>query len=216
VRGGWLFDAVESSRRLHRKEWSRPRRRKATLLLVAVSLAVLGALAGCATMPVDHGIPNLRQVTPHAWRSGQPTTAEQWGYLRGLGVATVIKLDCNDEGNGNNDRGAEAVGMTVYRLCLHPRTDGFPPLEMFRGPSDEELRALDWLARAIAADVTYPVLWHCVNGRERTGLLAGMVVRYRYGWTRGEAYRYMLDKGFRPLAVGAARAWRRWNLEVHR
>jgi hypothetical protein len=182
------------------------------LLALAVVL-----LSGCATMPSTYGIENLRQVTPHAWRAGQPTTAEQWGYLRGLGVVTVLKLDCDNEGGGDDDRGADAAGMTVWRMCLHPRTDGFPPFEMFRGPSDDELRALDWIARAIAdRDVKPHVLWHCVNGRERTGLLAGMVVRYRYGWTRGQAYRYMLDTGFRPLAVGAARAWRRWNMEVYR
>lgn len=187
------------------------------LLIFLAMAAVLGfLLAGCATMPTTAGIPNLRQVTPHAWRSGQPTTVEQWGYLRSLGVATVIKLDCDDEGDGNNDRGGESAGLQVYRMCLHPRTDGWGIVEIWRGPSDEELRALDWIARAIAADVTYPVLWHCVNGRERTGLLSGMVVRYRYGWTRGEAYAYMLETGFRPLAVGVARAWRRWNLEVYR
>jgi hypothetical protein len=184
--------------------------------LAAAGVGALLLLVGCATMPSDHGITNLRQVTPHAWRSGQPTTAAQWGAISNLGARTVIKLDCADEGGGRDDLDAQYLGLQVYRLCLHPRTDGFPPLEMFRGPSDEELQALDWIARAIAADATFPVLWHCVNGRERTGLLAGMVVRYRYGWTRGQAYRYMLDTGFRPLAVGAARAWKRWNLEVYR
>jgi protein tyrosine/serine phosphatase len=172
-------------------------------------------LAGCATMPADHGITNLRQVAPTAYRSGQPTTPEQWEYIRSLGVQTVVKLDCGDEGGGDDDRGAEAAGLWVYRLCLHPRTDGWGIVALWRGPSDDELRKLDDLARTIA-DGDLPVLWHCVNGRERTGILAGMVVRYRYGWTREQAYGYMLDTGFRSQAVGAARAWRRWNEEIYK
>lgn len=174
-------------------------------------------VSGCATMPSDHGITNLRQVTPTAWRSGQPTTLEQWGYLRNLGVAAAFKLNCDDEGGGRDDLDAQYVGIQVMRLCMSPRTDqgALGLVELFRGPNDVELEALDWLAKAIAAYDGAPVLWHCVNGRERTGLLAGMVVRYRYGWTRGESYRYMLDTGFRPVP-GIARAWKRWNEEVYR
>jgi hypothetical protein len=193
-------------------------------------------LTGCATMPADYGIPNLRQVAPTAWRSGQPTTPEQWSYLRSLGVGLVVKLDCDDEGGGDDDHGAEADGLQVQRICLHPRTDGWGIVELWRGPSDEQLRALDNLARAIALNEVsgshvsqrnqqvapqtidrgdHGVLIHCVNGRERTGLLAGMVVRYRYGWTRGQAYGYMLDTGFRSQAVGAARGWKRWNETIY-
>lgn len=171
-------------------------------------------LASCATMPETAGIPNLRQVAPGAYRSGQPTTPEQWSYLRGLGVETALKLDCANEGGGNGDIGAGEAGMRVLRLCLHPRTDGFGLVELFRGPSDAQLLELDNLARAIAADPDPRVLIHCVNGRERTGILAGMVVRYRLHYSRGQAYRYMLDTGFRPLAIGASWAWKRWNERI--
>jgi hypothetical protein len=130
-------------------------------------------------------------------------------------VKYVLKLDCDDEAGGRDDLDAQYAGLQVYRFCLHPRTDRAGIVEIWKGPNDLELQALDFIAQVIASDDP-PLLWHCVNGRERTGLLAGMVVRYKYGWTREQAYAYMLETGFRPLAVGIARSWDRWNRKIYR
>ena len=68
--------------------------------------ALLGLLAGmllalvcaCSTMIYTHGVPNLIQVRPDVWRSGQPVSLDQWQYLASLGVRHSLKLDFDSEG----------------------------------------------------------------------------------------------------------------------
>jgi len=38
-----------------------------------------------------HAIPNLVQVAPGLWRSGQPTDPDEWQYLKSLGLTQVVK-----------------------------------------------------------------------------------------------------------------------------
>jgi hypothetical protein len=192
------------------------------LMLIGLGLAgILHGVLGCTATTTGAQLPNIEAVTPQVLRLGQPTRIEQWGALRNLGVRRVVKLDCDDEGGGRNDLDAQYVGIRVYRLCIQPRTDGGILSQfaaIFRGPTLEQLVAMDWFARAMATGDPSIGRWaiHCVHGCDRTGLLSAMVGRYRYGWTRGQARGYLEHAagGCYHGLPGTDRAWKKWNEEV--
>ena len=81
---------------------------------------LLVACSGCSATTSTHGVPNLVQVRADVWRSGQPTTLEQWQYLYGLGIRHSIKLDFDDEGT---DDDARLASIEVRTLGIEPRVD---------------------------------------------------------------------------------------------
>ena len=54
-------------------------------LIPIIFLALVILLSACSPTVTSHGVPNLVQVEPGIWRSGQPT-ADGWVYLKSLGV----------------------------------------------------------------------------------------------------------------------------------
>lgn len=155
----------------------------------------------CAT-----SAPGPEQVTPSVLRGPQGT---DWAAL---GVVEIIKLNCAAEGSD-----AYVTGAHVREVCVSPRTDGNPVAEYFSGPTLDELRVLDGIARELATRTGPPAAIHCTHGCDRTGLLSAMVQRYR-GLTREQARWYLEHAagGCYHGLPGVDRAWRRWNLEVYR
>lgn len=64
----------------------------------AYALALI-SLFGCTSSAA--GIPNLVQLSPGVWRSGQPATAADWKALQQLGIRTVVKLNFPAEGSSS-------------------------------------------------------------------------------------------------------------------
>ncbi len=166
-------------------------------------------LLGCATTRYDHEIPNLVQVRPDVWRSGQPRTLEGWRHLQSLGVKHVLKLNFVDEGD---DSAAEAFGMDVVYLPIEPSTKaGFVDAveDVFAMPDAEALAKIVVVLQGIKSSQGRDGSWlvHCFNGHDRTGLVVGMLRIIADGWDKHHAWSEMLDRGYHPELVGLDRAF---------
>jgi protein tyrosine/serine phosphatase len=164
----------------------------------------LSVLAACSSTTYQHNIPNLVEVRPRLWRSGQPISLDSWKYLQNLGAKHVVKLNFESEGS---DDAAQILGMTVYVLSIQPKGDAdlFDALEnTFVHPDPGKLyEAGDILEK----HQNEGVLVHCTHGWDRTGLVIGRERVLLEDWTKERAYREMLDRGFHPYLHGLQESW---------
>jgi protein tyrosine/serine phosphatase len=172
-------------------------------LICLLGLLIVGP--GCSPTVYTHGVPNLVQVEPGLWRSGQPTTPEAWAYLRRLGISNVIKLNFESEGS---DDGAGAAGIAVFRAPLQPEGDQdvFDNISnTFKKPDKGHIDyALIHLGQF--RDPNGGVLVHCTHGQDRTGLIIGLY-RLNEGWTKDAAYKEMLVHHFHSSLHGLHEYW---------
>jgi len=175
----------------------------------------LGLLSlGCVSTTYDHGVPNLHQVRPNAWRSGQPTGSEAWKYLAGLGIKYDVKLDFDDEGS---DDLAAAQGIAVFYLPIEPSTKaGFldSVVDVFAVPDPAKIAQIRAQLAKIGEDRRFDGGWiiHCKNGHDRTGFVVGMLRVIADGWDKHHAWGEMLEMGYHPELIGLDRAFHDFSL----
>lgn len=152
-------------------------------------------LSGCATW--THGVPELHQVAPGLYRSGEPT-AVGWTYLRDqLGVRTRVQLDFDHE-----RRATPPAGVTVLEHPMPPQDIDDVLFE--DAPTRAEVdAAVDDLEACLAA-AAGACAAGCRHGHDRTGLLF-FVYRLRHGWTWEAAYAEAVHLGFHPALLGLRR-----------
>jgi tyrosine-protein phosphatase SIW14 len=161
-------------------------------------------LFGCSATSLN--VPNLYQVKPGLWRSGQPTTAEQWQQIKALGITRVIKLNFESEGT---DDGARAAGLIVHEVSVQPNgdVDLFDAIaNSFVSPDPAKLAEAQNIIRLGIGGI----LIHCTRGQDRTGFVIGQSRVLNDGWTKQQAYDEMLKYGFHPLLHGLHEAWEEW------
>ena len=173
-------------------------------------------ILSCSATTYTHGIPNLVQVRSDVWRSGQPTTLEQWKYLHDvLGIRHSIKLDFDSEGT---DDFARPIGIEVLPVGIQPMTgsDGIIPavVGIVERPAQDRIAELRRIIEVIRHTNGASGGWlvHCKNGHDRTGLAIGFIRVLADGWTKKKAYDEMLSRGFHLELIGLVREWR--NFEV--
>lgn len=161
---------------------------------------------GCAgATPTPAGIPNLHEVRPGLWRSGQPTTDSHWQQVKELGITRVVKLNFNAEGS---DEGARAIGLNVYELSIQPEGDQDildALLDTFVRPDPARLAEAEQIIQLGGG-----VLVHCTHGWDRTGYVVGQSRVIDEHWTKEEAYAEMVALGFHPMLHGLHEAWEDW------
>lgn len=164
-----------------------------------VLLAMALTLVGCTPTSYTHGVPNLSQVDAarNVWRSGQPTTPEQWDYLRSLGIRTVVKLDYDDEGS---DQGALDVGLQVVVLSMQPDEHSGIGGTFVRPDPALFVEAVRVMAQGNA-------LVHCVHGQDRTSSAVGWFRVHVQGWSKNHAWGEAIDHGYHVELVGLDRIW---------
>lgn len=172
-------------------------------------------LASCSTtQPSDGAPPNLSQVRPNVWRSGQPM-GKQWDYLARMfdgRDVRVLKLDYPTERMGDadaTDEGGRLVGFTIYPLGIEPRTNPRGLVEFAADVLEHPARdVVDEIDRQVAAIPQLPDgrLWlvHCVHGQDRTGYAVMRIRDLVDGWSWEQAWREALDHGFHRAYVGLA------------
>jgi tyrosine-protein phosphatase SIW14 len=166
-------------------------------------------LLGCTKTATSTGIPNLAEVEPGLWRSGQPATRAQWQWLKDHGVKHVVKL--NFEGEGTDDD-ARALGLDVHELSVQPEgdLDWFNDItHTFVRPDSARLTDAEFLIVAGGG-----VLVHCTHGQDRTGLVIGLHRVLHEHWTKAQAYDEMLARGFHPELHGLHEFWEDFDGKV--
>jgi protein tyrosine/serine phosphatase len=135
--------------------------------------------------------PNFHTVLPGAvYRSGQPSPARLERLVRELGIRTVVNL----RGCCPEQPWYRAQCEVVNRLGIGQEDLGF---SAGRLPSTQTMRQLiEVLDRA-----EYPILLHCHQGADRTGMAAVAAVILRTNATLAEARRH-LGPGTGHLPIG--------------
>jgi hypothetical protein len=155
---------------------------------------LVGYAAGCATGPAEtltNDVPNLSQVEPGVWRSGQPKTLAGWRYLHDVLHCTKdIKLNTGDEAS---DRDAIKAGLKLFYFPI----DTLEQLEL--GPDEKAM------SKALAL-IGPGTIIHCQHGEDRTGYLVG---RYRLieGTNAAAAWMEMTNHNFHPALKGLTRSF---------
>ena len=160
------------------------------------------SLFGCSPTIYTRGVPNLVQVGPGLWRSGQPTTIDSWNYLKSLGINHIVKLNFDSEGS---DDEATTVGLIVYKLGIQPEGDKDildNISNTFLVPDRSNIIEAEKIIQQDGG-----VLVHCTHGQDRTGLIIGIHRVKHESWTKDSAYREMLARHFHPELHGLQEFW---------
>lgn len=144
-------------------------------------------------------IPNLRIVSEHVVRGGQPDP-EGIRCLHEAGVRAIVNLcgasslvslfrpssasSCAESPEVAEERAvAQKVGLQFISI----------PLDVFRSPNDQ---ALHNFVDVVMKDEHRPIFVHCLHGRDRTGLMTALYRVACDGWTADKAYAEMVECGF--------------------
>ena len=151
-------------------------------------------------MNYTNDVPNLEQVDPGVWRSGEPKSAAGWAYIKSLGIKKVIKLNYDSEGT---DQAAIDAGLEVITLTIPPKNDLVSTLEI---PDSSTIqKAVELLGQGNG------VLVHCTHGQDRTGLVIGVYRVANDGWTKDAAWTEMVNHNFHQELLGLMRFWHRFD-----
>jgi hypothetical protein len=174
-------------------------------------IVVLLAVAACSPMIYTHGVPNLAQVDPNVWRSGQITSTEGWQYVAQLAKGRrvhVLKLNFETEGT---DAIARATGFDVEDFAIQPEGDRDvwdDTIDAFRGPDPIVVaQAEAELASATQHVATDFYLVHCTHGQDRTGIVIGLHRVLHEHWTVHRAWNEMIEHHFHLELVGLLAEW---------
>lgn len=152
--------------------------RKSYILLVF-------ALAACSAPKGD--LPRLHVVASgKVYRSAQPTEA---GYrqLAALGIRSVVKL--NTDELADERAWAAETGIRLIEIPL-------PGLTAPPEASEDRVQA------AIRDPANQPVVFHCEQGQDRTGLAAAIYRVEVQHWSAVDAHAEWKDLGHSPLLFG--------------
>ena len=187
------------------------------LLPLGLVLCQLITCQETSTPALAYTPPNYMAVDDALVRSGQPTTTDQWAFLRAdldrLAPGRqhyVIKLNFPDEGS---DDGALKAGFIVITIAIQPAGDRdiFDDiLNTFVKPSAGDLESIE---SAINAHRFDGEVVHCTHGQDRTGLAIARDRVIHYGWPKQRARDEWLSVvGFPPHPIhGLDDTWEDWR-----
>lgn len=137
--------------------------------------------------PPPGDLANFGEINGHLFRGARPTD-NGFAQLKAKGVTTVIDLE-NGAGEIQwEQKEVESHGMTFISL----------PLGVVLPPS---LAKVDYFFKTVNAPGTV-AYFHCMQGRDRTGVMA-FCYRIKFdGWTTSQAYAEMKQYGFHTFLLG--------------
>jgi protein tyrosine/serine phosphatase len=161
--------------------------RKLLVALVTLPLAAVG----CGTVPGKSSpsdpAGNFSQVTEGVYRGGRPDQAGVLAWQQ-MGGKTIIDLENDDEAIASEKAWAEADGVNFIS----------EPMNGLNTPDDNEVN--DILAKA-ADPANQPVFVHCMQGKDRTGLIIALYRVINEGWTPKAAHDEMMSMGFNSILI---------------
>jgi protein tyrosine/serine phosphatase len=133
------------------------------------------------------GLGNLFQVSPQLYRSRQPSAQAlkrilaQHPLVDGTEpIRTVVALRVSDGGDGALLGGSDAVHYEWLK---------FNPFH----PVDKDVIAF---LRIVTDKASQPVLVHCAQGSDRTGMMVAIYRIVVQGWSKEDALKEMVDGGY--------------------
>jgi tyrosine-protein phosphatase SIW14 len=154
-------------------------------------IAAVALLPACGSVPgkasPDDPAGNFSQVSPALYRGGRPDAPGIQSLVR-LKVKTIVDLEDDDEAIASEKTWAAAAGIKFVSK----------PMNGLERPSDGEVN--DILANINDA-ANQPVFVHCMQGRDRTGLIVALYRVFSENWTPKEAHDEMMALGFNSILL---------------
>lgn len=176
-----------------------------------VLATIASCAAACSPMVYTHGVPNLAEVDPGIYRSGQISDAGGWAEIVSLAHGRhvhIIKLNYDNEGS---DALALNLGFEVVYAPIQPQGDQDAwndAIGTVERPDEARVELAEAvLAQCYAHPDTDFCLVHCTHGQDRTGYVVGKHRVLHETWTKDRAFREMLDHHFHWELVGLMVAW---------
>ena len=128
---------------------------------------------------------HFTQVDTQVFAGSKPTKDADFEFLRLKGVKYILQADFLPALSGEEREKAEKFGMT------------YSSVEMNASAVAPQERHVNEILRIMRT--RQPIYLHCVLGRDRTSLLAGLYRIYFEGMSKKEAYQLMKEEGFRDV-----------------
>jgi protein-tyrosine phosphatase len=135
---------------------------------------------GCVNVRDLGGLGQIRPGAVVRMEAPELLTEAGWAAAWSYGVRTVV--DLRDPGEGEPDRAPRPAGVTTVRVPLDPvgtpfyehwkQIDNLASPLYYPAMLAEQPRLVVAAVRAIASAAPGCVVFHCAGGRDRTGLLA--------------------------------------------
>jgi len=177
-------------------------------LVLATCVFVLGLTSGCGSASEDAAsssaaesveaaapIKNFHTVRPGAVYRGAAPGDKGLGYLKQLGIRTIVDLRIGDyiEESPDDILHEKSQAAKLGMAWIHQE------MSAFEFPSDAKMNAiLDLLADSSK----YPIFIHCTHGEDRTGLAIGLERVLQEGWQPQAAHDEMIKYGFHTFFEG--------------
>lgn len=126
------------------------------------------------------------------YRGPQPEQESDWLFLKIIGVTQIIKL--NTELLNYEKAQCAKLGMELFYSPI-------PASEQIL--TEPDLQSL----RDVVGFIHAGTFIHCEHGEDRTGLVIGLFRVLKQGWSRHDAYKEMLKRGYHPILLGLDKAW---------
>jgi protein-tyrosine phosphatase len=131
------------------------------------------------------GLQHFTQIDTQILAGSKPKSDADYEFLRAKGVKYIVQANFLPGRNGAERAKAAKFGME-YRSV--------PMNASFVAPQEKHVNEILRLMRT-----RQPVYIHCVLGRDRTSLLAGLYKMYFQGLSKDQAYKLMKEEGFRDV-----------------
>ena len=156
-------------------------------------------LLGCSSFTATnvHGVPNLDEYAPDMWRMGQPPNSVSWSYVEAAiskpgRPVLVVKL--NDDQEGSDSPMLDYSDWYLEKAAMPPEDDKV--WTVFVKPDPVEVVSIVNMI-VTAHQAGWVVIHHCTAGRDRTSLIAALVQKKMFNWTKQQVIDDMLKHGFR-------------------
>ena len=126
------------------------------------------------------------EVDVGVFRGSRPTSEQDFQKLKDAGIKTILSLETSPvaywlEKNRAIQNGFHFISEPISPIL--PYVNSKQIMRILGNLQDESLK---------------PIYVHCRYGRDRTGLVIGMYRFHVEKWSREEAYREMIEFGFKP------------------
>jgi protein-tyrosine phosphatase len=146
-----------------------------------IFLLLFCALSGC--WADEAGLKYFRQIDTQVFAGSKPEKDADFEVLRSRGVKFILQAEFLPGMSGRERRQAQKFGIDYLTVPMNAS-----PVAPREKHVNEALRIMR---------TRQPIYIHCVLGRDRTGLLAGLYSIYFLGRSKEEAYKMMREDGFR-------------------
>lgn len=154
------------------------------VFFVACLLVIAASAAEDIAVQVGVSIRHFARIDDQVYVGSKPHTDEDFRFLQSLHVRYIVSARFLPFLSGPEKRHAKRFGITLRSFPMN--ASPIPPAE----------KHVDRILRTLRDKRFLPVYVHCVLGRDRTGLIAGLYKIYFLGVPKSTAWQEMRQSGF--------------------